>query len=54
MVSILVPGRFDPIHNGHIDIVLRAAELFSAVIVEVYPDGEKPWATTVLRSDSTF
>jgi pantetheine-phosphate adenylyltransferase len=42
MVSILFPGRFDPIHNGHIDIVLRAAELFSEVIVEVYPDGEKP------------
>ena len=26
--KILYPGTFDPIHNGHIDIASRAAELF--------------------------
>lgn len=30
------PGSFDPIHNGHIDITLRAAKIFDEVIVAVY------------------
>ncbi|MBZ0297767.1 MAG: pantetheine-phosphate adenylyltransferase [Anaerolineae bacterium] len=30
------PGSFDPIHNGHIDITLRAAKIFDRVIVAVY------------------
>jgi pantetheine-phosphate adenylyltransferase len=32
----LFPGTFDPIHNGHIDITLRAARLFDEVVVAVY------------------
>lgn len=35
-VSALYPGSFDPIHNGHIDIALRAAGIFDKVIVGVY------------------
>lgn len=31
----LYPGTFDPITNGHIDIVTRAAELFDEVILAV-------------------
>lgn len=34
--TALYPGSFDPIHNGHIDIALRAAEVFDTVIVAVY------------------
>lgn len=30
------PGSFDPIHNGHIDIAIRAARIFDEVIVAVY------------------
>ncbi|MFN8375983.1 MAG: pantetheine-phosphate adenylyltransferase [Anaerolineae bacterium] len=30
------PGSFDPIHNGHIDIAIRAAHMFDEVIVGVY------------------
>jgi pantetheine-phosphate adenylyltransferase len=30
------PGSFDPIHNGHIDIALRAAKIFDEVIVAIY------------------
>jgi pantetheine-phosphate adenylyltransferase len=30
------PGSFDPIHNGHIDIAMRAARIFDEVIVGVY------------------
>ena len=33
------PGTFDPITNGHIDIIIRAAKLFDRIIVAV---GENP------------
>jgi pantetheine-phosphate adenylyltransferase len=36
MVRAVVPGTFDPIHHGHIDIIRRAAHLFDEVIVAVY------------------
>lgn len=36
MPVALYPGSFDPIHNGHIDIVERAARLFRELIVAVY------------------
>lgn len=32
---VLYPGTFDPITNGHLDIVRRACELFDRVIVAV-------------------
>jgi len=40
MRKILYPGTFDPIHNGHIDIASRAAELFDQLefVVAVNPD----------------
>ncbi len=30
------PGKFDPVTNGHLDIVKRAASLFDKVVVAVY------------------
>lgn len=33
--SILYPGTFDPITNGHADIVRRAARLFERVVVAI-------------------
>lgn len=35
-VRALYPGSFDPIHNGHIDVALRAAGIFDHLIVAVY------------------
>lgn len=32
----IYPGTFDPFHNGHLDIALRAARLFDRLIVAVY------------------
>jgi len=35
------PGTFDPITNGHIDVVHRAVEMFSTVIVLVAQNSSK-------------
>jgi len=35
-VHAIYPGTFDPVHNGHIDIVARAAKLFDHLTVAVY------------------
>ncbi|HET7153538.1 MAG TPA: pantetheine-phosphate adenylyltransferase, partial [Candidatus Kapabacteria bacterium] len=35
------PGTFDPITNGHIDIIERASELFDKVIVTVAVNSAK-------------
>ena len=35
------PGSFDPVTNGHLDLVSRAAELFSEVVVAVLDNPEK-------------
>ena len=36
MRSALYPGRFDPVTNGHVDIVQRAASLFEEIVVAIY------------------
>jgi len=30
---VLYPGSFDPIHNGHVEIIETAAYLFDTVVV---------------------
>ena len=35
MRRAVCPGSFDPVTNGHIDIVRRAASLFDEVVVAV-------------------
>ena len=37
----IYPGTFDPITNGHIDLVSRASRLFEKVIVAVASSGDK-------------
>lgn len=36
MVTALYPGTFDPVTNGHVDIVKRASQVFDQVVVAVY------------------
>ena len=36
MARALYPGTFDPIHNGHIDIAVRAAAMFDEVVLAIY------------------
>jgi pantetheine-phosphate adenylyltransferase len=35
------PGSFDPLTNGHVDIILRSAHLFERVIVAVLVNADK-------------
>jgi len=35
MKRVIYPGTFDPITNGHIDIVKRASELFDEVVITI-------------------
>ncbi len=37
----IYPGSFDPITNGHLDIIERAAEMYSSVIVTVARNSAK-------------
>ena len=39
---VLYPGSFDPIHNGHLDVIEQTNELFGDVIVAVMYNFAKP------------
>ena len=39
--TVVYPGTFDPITNGHVDLVERAAKLFERVVVAVATSEKK-------------
>jgi pantetheine-phosphate adenylyltransferase len=43
----VVPGSFDPITNGHIDIIRRASELYDKVFVAVMINDKKTYSFTL-------
>jgi pantetheine-phosphate adenylyltransferase len=46
------PGSFDPLTNGHVDIIERGARLFDRIIVAILVNAEKsPLFTTAERVD---
>ena len=48
----IYPGSFDPLTNGHLDVVQRAAKLFDVVIVAVAKnEGKQPLFTLAERVD---
>jgi pantetheine-phosphate adenylyltransferase len=46
-IRAVYPGTFDPVTNGHIDLIQRSAELFDRVIVAVLKNTEKTPLFTV-------
>ena len=58
MSKAVCPGSFDPVTNGHLDIVSRAAELFDEVVVAVLVNKSKRSLFTVeermaMRTETT-
>lgn len=41
MRTVIYPGSFDPVTNGHLDVIQRAARLFDRVIVAVANNDSK-------------
>jgi pantetheine-phosphate adenylyltransferase len=48
MIKAVFPGSFDPIHNGHIDIALRASKLVDELVIAVY---DKPLKNFLLSPE---
>ena len=49
MTIAVYPGRFDPVTNGHMDIVLRASKLFDRLVVAIVDVSEGALFTTAER-----
>ena len=48
----IFPGSFDPLTNGHVDLILRSAHLFERIVVAVLINAEKePLFTTSERME---
>lgn len=43
----VVPGSFDPITNGHLDVILRATELYDQVVVAIMINPQKNYLFTI-------
>ena len=41
MKTVICPGSFDPVTNGHLDIISRSSALFDKVIVVVMKNPSK-------------
>lgn len=41
MTKVIYPGTFDPITNGHLDLVERAAKLFDTIVIAVAESPKK-------------
>jgi pantetheine-phosphate adenylyltransferase len=41
MTVAICPGTFDPVTNGHLDVIERAASIFDTVIVSILVNSEK-------------
>ena len=49
MTTVLYPGTFNPIHNGHTDLVERAAVIFDRLVLGIATSPHKSPSELVLR-----
>lgn len=55
MANIIYPGTFDPITNGHIDLVERAAKLFDNVVLAIaFSEKKRPLFSLDQRIDQCY
>ena len=47
MITAICPGSYDPVTNGHVDVITRAAGIFDRVVVGVVgnPHHKQPMFT---------
>ena len=50
MTLALYPGSFDPFHNGHLEVVERAARIFDEVVIAALRNPQKSQALFDLES----
>ena len=41
MITAIYPGSFDPVTNGHLDIIARASKLFEKLVIGIYDRPDK-------------
>jgi pantetheine-phosphate adenylyltransferase len=49
-IRAVYPGTFDPVHFGHLDLIIRAANLFEELYVAVY-DHQQPTKSVLFAVD---
>ena len=49
MTTVLYPGTFNPIHNGHADLVERAGSLFDHVVLGIATSPQKSPSELTIR-----
>ena len=47
MITAIYPGTYDPVTNGHVDVITRASEIFDRVVIGVVgkPQHKEPMFT---------
>jgi len=47
LITAIYPGTYDPVTNGHVDVIMRAAQIFDRVVVGVVgkPQHKEPMFT---------
>ena len=41
MTVAMFPGTFDPVTNGHLDLIVRSARIFDKLIVAIFDNPQK-------------
>jgi pantetheine-phosphate adenylyltransferase len=54
MITAICPGSYDPVTNGHLDIIRRAAAIFDRVVIGVVRDPSHKTATFSIEERVSF
>jgi len=46
----LIPGSFDPFHNGHLEVVERASHIFDEIVVAAIRNPRSPKPSLISKS----